>query len=154
CRQRQGFVEDSLSHWRFAETIKGTKTEAAKELRRLLHSGDDGRHVAPDRITLGQWVEQWIALLERRPNGDSEAGRKRGLVNARTMERYAQLLRTNVVPMLGGYQLQKITPTDIDDLYIDLEKTKAPRTVHHVHVVLGACLKSAAKKKLIQASPV
>src|SRR5262249_21730281 len=27
-------------------------------------------------------------------------------------------------------------------------------TVHHVHVVLGACLKSAAKKKLIQASPV
>src|SRR5215468_4045890 len=112
---------------RFTKTIKGTRTEAAKELRRLLQSGDDGRHVAPDRITLGQWIDQWIALLERRPNGDNEAGRKRGLVNARTIERYAQLLRTNVVPMLGGYQLQKITPTDIDDLYIDLEKTKAPR---------------------------
>jgi integrase len=139
---------------RFAKTIKGSRTEAARELRRLLQAGDDGRHVASDKTTLAQWVEQWIALLERRPNGDTEAGRKRGLVNARTLERYAQLLRTNVVPTLGGRQLQKVTPADIDDLYIGLEKTKAPRTVHHVHVVLGACLKSAVKKKLISASPV
>jgi len=139
---------------RYTKIIEGAKTEAAKELRRLLHSGDDGRHVAPDRTTLTQWIEQWIALLERRPNADTEAGRKRGLVNARSLERYAQLLRTNVVPMLGTKQLQKITPTDIDDLYIRLEKTKAPRTVHHVHTVLGACLKSAVKKKLISTNPV
>jgi integrase len=30
----------------------------------------------------------------------------------------------------------------------------APRTIHHIHVVLGACLKSAVKKKLITTSPV
>jgi integrase len=137
---------------RFAKTIRGTKTEAARELRRVLQAGDDGRHVAPDRITLSQWIDQWIALLERRTT-DGES-RKRGLVNARTLERYAQLLHCNVVPALGNRQLQKITPTDIDGLYIELEKTKAPRTVHHVHTVLGACLKSAVKKKLIQVSPV
>jgi integrase len=139
---------------RFAKTIKGTKTEAGRELRRLLQAGDEGRHVAPDGITLRQWIDQWTALLERRPVDDGENRRRRGLVNARTLERYEQLLRTNVVPTLGDKPLQKIIPTDIDNLYIDLEKTKAPRTVHHVHVVLGACLKSAVKKKLIQVSPV
>jgi integrase len=139
---------------RFTKVVEGTRTEAAKELRRLLHSGDTGTHVASDKIILAQWVDQWVALLERRPDEDGGNRRKRGLVNARTLERYAQLLRCNVVPTLGKRPLQQITPTEIDNLYVKLEKTLAPRTVHHVHVVLGACLKSAVKKKLIQASPV
>jgi integrase len=126
---------------RYAKHFKGTKTDAQKELTRLLREGDTGTHVAPEKITLGEWIAQWMALTERN-------------VNARTSERYGELLRCHAVPNLGTKQLQKITPTDIDNLYVKLEKTLAPRTVHHVHTVLGACLKSAIKKKLISASPV
>jgi hypothetical protein len=32
---------------RFAKTVKGSRTEAARELRRLLQAGDDGVHVHP-----------------------------------------------------------------------------------------------------------
>jgi hypothetical protein len=35
---------------RYAKTFHGTKSEAQKELRRLLASADNGEHVAPDRI--------------------------------------------------------------------------------------------------------
>ena len=43
---------------RSAKTARGTKSEAQKALRDLLHSGDIGTHVAPDRITVGQSVRQ------------------------------------------------------------------------------------------------
>jgi hypothetical protein len=57
----------------FRKTVKGTKTEAQKELRRLLHAGDEGNHVAPDKLTLRQWAEHWLSV---RPIGQ------------RTRERY------------------------------------------------------------------
>jgi integrase len=126
---------------RFAKHVKGTKQDAGKELRRLLREGDTGTHVAPDKVTLAAWIDTWLTLIER-------------TINARTHERYAQLLRCHVVPALGARPLQKIAPTDIDALYVKLEQILAARTIHHVHVVLGACLKSAIRKKFIAANPV
>src|SRR5258706_14558090 len=84
---------------RYTKVVEGTKTEAAKELRRLLHAGDTGAHVAPDKITLAAWVEQWLALKER----TTETG---------TAERYARVLKIHVVPVLGLKALQRITATD------------------------------------------
>jgi integrase len=80
--------------------------------------------------------------------------RRRGLVNRRTLERYEELLRLHVTPVLGRRTLQKLTGTEIDDLYVALEKKLSPRTVHHIHTVLGACLKAAVRKGLIKNNPV
>ena len=46
---------------RFSTTFHGSLADARKELRRLLRSGDTGTHVDPTKITLGQWIEQWLA---------------------------------------------------------------------------------------------
>jgi integrase len=137
---------------RYAQTFRGTVSEARQELRRLLRSGDTGEHIAPDRVTIVDWIERWIALLERQPA--EGAKRKRGLVNPRTLERYAELLRGHVVPTLGLRPLQKLEPTEIDALYMKLEQKLSSRTVHHVHVVFGACMKGAVRKGLIASSPV
>jgi integrase len=67
----------------------------------LLRAGDTGEHVAPDKITLSQWVDRCLALVEREPDGESP--RRRGLVNTRTAERYLHL-----VPSLGNRPLQHI----------------------------------------------
>ena len=45
---------------RFEKTFHGTQAEARKELRRLLKSADDGDHVPPTKITVGQWIERWL----------------------------------------------------------------------------------------------
>jgi integrase len=124
---------------RFAKTFRGTIGEARKELRRLLKSGDDGQHVAPDKITLAEWVKQWIT------------GRQ---VNERTRERYDGLLRIHVTPHLGARRLQGLTPADLDGLYRDVAASGgAPRTVRHVSVVLSGCLKTATFKGLLSANP-
>jgi integrase len=124
---------------RFATHFKGTKAAAQKELRRLIYAGDTGKHVAPSKLTFGQWVIDWLALKERS-------------TKARTVERYSEILSHHVTPVLGEIPLQKITTRDIDALYGGL--TLAPRTAQLLHVVLKACFASAAKKKLIPANPV
>jgi hypothetical protein len=53
-----------------------------------------------------------------------------------------------------GRSIQQIQPSEFDALYIALEKKLAPRTVHHVHTVVGACLKAAVRKGLRTDNPV
>jgi integrase len=89
---------------RVSIVFHGTKVDAYKKLRTLLNSVDIGAHVVPDKITVAQWIEKWLALIERR------------LVSPRTSERYGQLLRRHVVPKLGATPLQKLHATQIDAL--------------------------------------
>jgi integrase len=124
---------------RYAKVVEGTKTEAAKELRRLLKSADDGVHVAPSRVTFAQWVPQWLALKARSVEGQ-------------TLDRYEELLDKHIIPVLGPRPLQKITANDIDTLYGNL--TLAPRTITLIHVVVKACFKSAVKKRLLAVNSV
>lgn len=78
---------------RFTKTIRGTKSDAQKRLRDLLHAGDIGEHVAPNQITVTQLAEQWIA--------SGAPGRNRHKAGRRTIERYEQLLRCHVLPVLA-----------------------------------------------------
>jgi integrase len=130
---------------RFTVAFHGSLGDARKELRRLIHSGDTGEHVAPDKITLGQWVELWIA--------SGAPGRRQKRVGRRTLKRYGELLR-HVVPTLGARPLQQIQATEIDALYRGLEGKLAPRTAHHVHTVFGACLGTAVRKGLLAINPL
>jgi integrase len=147
-----------INNRRFSTTFRGTQSEARRELRRLLRTGDVGAHVAPDRITVAQWIDRWLALLDRKPDdGTAEAGeqqtRRRGLVNPRTAQRYGELLKLYIVPTLGNRPLQKLAATEIDNLYVALEKNLAPRTVLHAHTVLKACLNAALRKGLVTSNP-
>jgi integrase len=137
-------------------TFRGTRDEARKELRKILKSIDDGEHIAPDKVTLSAWIDQWLKLLQRRPDVDAAEGkrkRKRGLVNPRTVERYTQLLNLHVRPALGATVLQKLTGTMLDNLYIELEQHLAVRTVLHIHNALRPCLAKAVKSHLIVRNP-
>jgi integrase len=131
---------------RYSVTFHGSLSDARKEVRRLLKSGDDGEHIAPDKITLAAWIEQWLAA--------GAPGRRQKRVGRRTLDRYGQLLRCHVTPSLGDRPLQQIQPTWIDELYQKLEGKIAPRTAHHVHTVLGSCLKTAVRKGLLTANPL
>jgi integrase len=133
---------------RFTKTVHGPLTYARKELRALIRSGDTSEHVDPTKMTVGEWIDQWL---------DAGApGRRRKKVSQRTLERYGQLLRTHVKPVLGERRLQQLRAPEIDKLYTDLEAEGkiAPRTAHHLHTVFGACLATALRKGMISANPM
>ena len=133
---------------RHAKTFHGTLTEARKELRRLIRSGDTGEHVAPNKITVTAWIDQWIKA--------GAPGRRKKKVSQRTLERYEQLLNTHIKPKLGARPLQQLQATEIDKLYSDMATAAAisNRTQHHVHVVFGACLGTATRKGLLVVNPM
>jgi integrase len=131
---------------RFSITFHGTLSDARKELRKLVRSGDTGEHVEPDKTTVAQWIDQWIAA--------GAPGRKKKKVGQRTIERYEELLRVHVKPKLGARPLQKLRATEIDDLYGELETKIAPMTLHHVHVTFNSCLSTAERKGLLLANPM
>lgn len=131
---------------RFTKTFHGTATEARKELRRLLRDGDTGDHVDPTKITVGQWIDTWIA--------SGAPGRKRKKVGQRTLERYEELLRVHVKPKLASRPLQKLAATEIDQLYAERETAVAPMTLRHVHTCFNACMSTAERKGLLRANPM
>jgi integrase len=133
---------------RFTKTFHGTLSEARKEIRALVRSGETGEHVEPVKLSVGAWIDQWIAA--------GAPGRKKERVGQRTLERYEELLNVHVKPVIGNRRLQQLQPQEIDKLYADMAvaATIAPRTQHHVHVVLGACLGTAARKGLLVANPM
>jgi integrase len=132
---------------RFTKTVQGTKSEAQKILRDLLHAGDTGGHVAPDKMTVAGWVEHWISI-------GAPGNKRRKEVGQRSIERYAELLRCHVVPILGERRLQQLQANEIDALYVRLAGKASPRTAHHVHVVLGACLGTAARTRRLPRNPM
>jgi Phage integrase, N-terminal SAM-like domain len=99
---------------RYSVTFQGTLKEAKTKLRDLLKSGDDGTHIEPSRMTLGDWVEHWLSI-------GSPSPRNKKRVGGRSLARYAQLLRMHVIPELGKKRLQQLHPTEIDHLYEGLE---------------------------------
>jgi integrase len=127
-------------------TIKGSRKDAEKELRRLLRTVDVGDHVAPDKITLAVWAEHWISI--------GCPGQRRRKVGQPSQERYAQLLRLYVLPVLGGLKLQRLSSADIESLYAGLEKRLAARTLHFLHCTLGACIGAAVRSRRLARNPI
>src|SRR4051794_20398603 len=88
-------------------TVRGTRKDAEKELRRLLRTLDTGEHVDPTRMTVRQWLATWLATVQQE-------------VAPRSHERYASIVNHHLVPALGALQITKLGPAHIQSFYNDL----------------------------------
>lgn len=121
---------------RFTKSFHGPISEARKELRRLIKSVDDGQHVAPDKITIADYLRDWL---------DADPG-----ISPKTRERCRQLAERQIVPHLGTIALQKLRPAQVSAWHADLLKTGlAARTVGHAHRVLHRGLERAVALEII-----
>jgi len=124
-------------HW---HSFRGTKSEAKAERIRLIAAVNAGTSVEPRKLTMAQFLEQWLEHVK--PN-----------VSPRTHERYCELVRLNILPLLGGMLLTKLQARDISAAYAtaltsgraDGKGGLSPRTVHHMHRVLNQALRQAVR---------
>lgn len=137
-----------IGNKRYSKGFKGSLSEARKELRRLIRSSDVGEHVEPNKATVGQWIDDWIVA--------GAPGRKKKRVSERTLERYADLLRIHVKPMLGDLRLQVLQAADIDKMYAAMAEAAAisARTQHHVHTVFSSALSTATRRGKMSVNPM
>jgi integrase len=127
---------------RYSKTCNGSLTDAKRELRRLLKSADDGAHVAPDKLTVAQYIKEWL---------DSD-----GDLSPKTLERYRQLAEQQVIPHLGITPLQSLRPAQIASWHKTLLRiggvrggALSARTVGHAHRLLHRALERAVTLETI-----
>ena len=122
-------------------TIHGTKKEAGRALTEALRLRDQGIDIAPNRITVAEYLERWLSDYAE-PN-----------VAPSTLQRYQQICR-RLAEHLGALRLQALRPAHIQTTYSRLrENALAPRTVLHHHRVLKEALRHAVGWQLLERSP-
>lgn len=127
---------------RYTKSFHGTKRAAQTELRRLLKSADDGAHVAPDKVTLAEYLRGWL-------DGERD-------LQPKTLERYRELVEQQILPHLGSIVLQDLRSAQIDEWHKLLLKRGgwhgnplSATTVGHAHRVLHRGLERALALELV-----
>jgi integrase len=129
-------------------SFTGTKREAQVEAARLISEQKNGTAVEPSRLTLAAFFERWIEHMQ-------------GQVSPRSHERYAELCRKNLAPLLGGLTLTKLQPAHISAAYAkaltsgrwDGSGGLSARTVVHMHRVLREALQQAVRWQMLPRNP-
>jgi integrase len=129
-------------------SFSGTKRGAQIECSRLITEICRGAYLEPSKLTLSAFLDQWLAHI-------------RSQVAPRTFERYEELARKNIAPLLGQAVLMKLRPAQISAAYAKAltsgrrngQGGLAPRTVHHMHRILRQALALAVKWNLIVKNP-
>jgi integrase len=129
-------------------SFKGTKRGAQIECARLISEIQNGSYLAPDKTTFAEFAERWLTHVKSQ-------------VSPKSHERYSEIMRKNVVPLIGAVVLTKLKPAVISEAYARaLESGRrdgtgglSPRTVHHMHRLIRQSLAQAVKWELLTRNP-
>jgi integrase len=130
-------------------TVRGSRKDAEKELRRLLRSLDTGDHVDPNRITVREWLTTWLATIKPE-------------ISPRSHECYTDIVNNRLAPAFGNLPLVKFAPTHIQKVYTEWstggrrdgkDGPLAPQSRRLIHRVLSAALNRAVELQLIARNP-
>jgi integrase len=126
----------------------GTKRAAQIECSRLISELSGGAYVEPTRTTLAEFLDRWLDHIKTQ-------------VSPRSHERYVEIARKNIAPLLGSTTLAKLQPVAISTAYAkaltsgrrDGKGGLAPRTVHHMHRILRQALQQAVRWQILARNP-
>jgi integrase len=129
-------------------SFQGTKREARIESARLIAAVKGGSYLEPSKTTLSSFLENWSDHIKSQ-------------VSPRSHERYCELARKNIVPLIGAVPLTKLKPAQISAAYTKALKEGrrdgsgglSPRTVTHLHRVLKQALGQAVRWELLTRNP-
>ena len=119
-----------------------TKAEARQILQKLLRELEDGTHVAPSEMTLGEYLTSWLEDVARHR------------VTARSLDRYRSIVRVQLIPALGDVKLTSLRPDQVQHLYSELMDRKlSAATIQKVHTVLHGSLRHATAMGMLGRNP-
>jgi integrase len=134
---------------RHFESVEGSKRDAQRRLHELLHALEQGSYVKPRRLTVSQFLEEWLQDYVR-PN-----------TAPNTCERYETIVRSHLIPAIGSLPLLALQPHHIQKYYSQaLESGRwsgkgglSPLTVCKHHRVLYESLKYGVRQGTLARNP-
>ena len=123
-----------------------TQKEVAQKLKELTAALDAGTYIAPNKTTVGQWLDTWQAEYL-------------GAVKLSTVSSYQATIKNHIKPGLGAIKLESLTTQDIQEFYNsrlkgdEKRESLSPKTVKNIHGVLHKALHQAMLNGLIRNNP-
>ena len=117
-----------------------TKAAAFEAMNRLQAAAADGTHVERTKMTVGGYLEEWLAACrDIRPN---------------TARDYGVSIKKHINPRIGNVRLQALDRLQVRGLYRKLaEDGLGEKTVHNVHICLHKALQDAVDDSLLRRNP-
>jgi integrase len=129
-------------------SFEGTKRAAQTECSRLITAVNGGSYAEPSKLKLGEFLETWLESV-------------RAQLAPRTFERYTDIVRKNINPLLGGAVLGSLKPVNISTAYAKALRSGrrdgsgglSAATVLYLHRVLRHALRQAVIWDLLARNP-
>jgi integrase len=122
-------------------TFRGTRAQAEKKLTALLGTLDAGTYVDTTKITLGEWLTEWLELAAKSvPLRPSTYARYKGIIE-----------HDMITAPIAGMPIQKIRPSHIEAYYASATVSASTLTLHHA--ILHRALRKAVKDHIIAVNP-
>ena len=146
----EGSIWKQGSHWRAPVSVDGrriTKTfktvdECRIWLQQTTRQVDQGLSYTTAKVTLEQYLEEWLNI-------------HRSTLTPKTGDRYWQIARDYILPILGKYKLKDLSLARVERCYQTLQEQGASvRTIRYVHSILHRCFKDAIYRGVIGFNPV
>ncbi len=114
-----------------------TRKEVAAKLRDALADQAKGLTIAPEKMTVTRYLEQWLADIAQR-------------VDPSTHIKYSLHVHQYLSPGLGKLRLSQLSAADVQRLYTDLAAHLSPTTIRLTHTTLHGALDQALRLELVQ----
>ncbi len=118
------------------------QADVLKAMRAALKDSDDGIYFEPLNTSFGEWLDVWLqdyVFFSVKPL---------------THHTYKVKVDTHIKPALGNIKLQKLNPTQIQQLYNKmLADGLSPKTIKDTHGIIRKCLDQAMKLRYIGINP-
>ncbi len=118
-------------------TVRGSKADAERALRRLLRDLDEGTW-RDDRVTVAEFAGDWLDVVSRS-------------LAASTVKSYTGHLELHVLPVIGDRKLVQVTGQSLSQLYASIDRS--PATVQRVHATVRKMLGDAMRWDLLARNP-
>lgn len=123
-----------------------SRKEAQQKLIRTMIAIEDGLYAPPSKLTLGEWLDIWLAEYT-------------GGLKPLTRSTYEGQIKNRIKPCLGAVHLSELRAVQIQQFYNTLYNGSArisklaPKTIKNIHGVLHKALKQAVELGYIKINP-
>jgi integrase len=119
-------------------TVKGKRADAEAELARLLNDAHRGTLVDPSKITVADWLRQWLDAAKPDLAGT-------------TVQNYSDKIERQIIPVIGEIELQKLKPAHVSRWLNNMPSTRplSARSRMQTFKVLRAALTEAVRLEVI-----
>jgi integrase len=130
-------------------TVRGSRKDADRELRRRLVAADAGGAIDPTKMTAGAWFDKWLGIVKPE-------------ISPMTHDHYQRAVVSYLKPRLGAVPLAKLSRAQVQQLFSDLSEggradgkpgALAPSTRKQLYLVLNIALGRAVDLQMISANP-